>query len=244
MKHKKFNKMASEWDKFSNGSYLDFCSEWIKQIKRVVKPNGNIFIFGSYHNIFKIGYLLETCGCKLINSITWYKRNAFPNITQRMFCESTEYIIWAANNPPGKAKNWTFNYDTAKTLNDGKQLRNMWDIPMTPIREKKHGKHPSQKPMEVVGRLILCCTNKNDLIIDPFCGSGTVAVTAKLLGRRFVCVDNNRDYIELAGKRVKHVTDSSDEALFGKIAGKRDVKKRRGAKRQLVIAGSDTGLLF
>ncbi len=201
---KKFLKINENWDNFSDKEYFDFCYEWISEITRVVKLNGNIMIFGSYHNIYKIGFILELLGLKIVNSLIWYKRNAFPNITQRMFCESTEQIIWAVNNSKAKAKNWTFNYKVMKELTPNKkQMRNMWDIPMTSIKEKTYGKHPSQKPLEVLGRLILGCTNADELIIDPFCGSGTTAVSAKINGRHYYIIDRNKEYIELTKKRLK-----------------------------------------
>ena len=161
----------------------------------MVKDNGNILIFGTYHNIYKIGFLLEKLDLKINNSIIWYKRNAFPNITQRLFCESTEQIVWAVNNSRKKAKNCVFNYKQLKEMTiNKKQMRNMWDIPMTKLSEKKHGKHPSQKPEEVIKRLILGCTNKNELIIDPFSGSGTIPYVAKLHDRKFIGIENNETY--------------------------------------------------
>ena len=115
---KKFTKMNEDWDKFSNGDYLEFTSKWLDSVCRLVRPNGNIMIFGTYHNIYKIGYTLEKLDRKIVNSIVWYKRNAFPNITQRMLCESTEHVIWAVNNNQKDAKNWTFNYDILKKMNN------------------------------------------------------------------------------------------------------------------------------
>ncbi len=200
--NKSFNKINEKWDKFSNTSYFDFTYEWLNEIRRVLKPNANIIIFGSYHNIFKIGFLLELLDIRVVNSIVWYKRNAFPNITQRMFCESTEYIIWAVNNSQKNAKNWTFNYDIAKEFNKGIQMRNMWDIPMTPRSEKSFGKHPSQKPIEVIERLVMCCTNPGDFVVDPFCGSGTVPLVSKKNNRYYLGIDINPEYIELAQKRI------------------------------------------
>ena len=205
-KEKRFNKIKENWDTFSDNDYYDFTINWINEIKRVVKPNGNILIFGTYHNIYKIGYILDHLDTKIINSIIWYKRNAFPNITQRMLCESTEQIIWACNNNKKKAKNWVFNYETMKKFNPtGKQLRNMWDIPMTPSSEKTCGKHPSQKPINVIQRLIEGCTNKNEIVIDPFCGSGTVPLVCKMNERQYIGIDNNKDYIKIAKKRLKSI---------------------------------------
>lgn len=200
---KKFSKIDAEWDKFDNISYEDFMGIVISEIKRVVKPNGNIAIFGTYHNIYKIGYLIDKLDLKIQNSIIWYKRNAFPNLTQRMFCESTEQIIWAINNSHKNAKNWTFNYNVMKEINDGKQMRNMWDIPNTPTNQKKFGKHPSQKNELIIDRLVLSLSNENDIILDPFMGSGTTAASAKKNNRRYSGCDNNKDYIEICKNRLQ-----------------------------------------
>lgn len=199
---KSFKKIDEKWDSFSDDDYELFTIEWIKEIKRVVKPNGNIAIFGSYHNIFKIGYILERLDLKIINSIVWFKRNAFPNITGRMFCESTEYIIWATNNNKKKATKWVFNYETMKEMNGGIQMRNLFDIPSTPKREKSFGKHPTQKPIEVINRLVLALSNEGDTIIDPFLGSGTTAIVAKDKKRNFIGIEREEEYIDLANKRL------------------------------------------
>jgi len=211
---KKFNKIGEKWDSFSNGDYEEFLKLWLNEIFRIVKPNGNIIIFGSYHNIYKIGAILQKEDKRLINSIVWYKRNAFPNITQRMFCESTEHIIWAVNNSQKKAKNWKFDYNYLKKINGGKQMRNMWDIPMTPVSERKHGKHPSQKPIEVLERLILGCTETNDIVIDPFLGSGTTALVALKHSRKFIGIDNSKEYIELAKKRINEIKNTKKISDF------------------------------
>ncbi len=229
--NKKFNKIEEDWDKFTDGDYDKFTQLWLDEIFRIVKPNGNIVIFGSYHNIYKIGAYLQKSNKKIINSIVWYKRNAFPNITQRMLCESTEHLIWAVNETQKNAKNWTFNYEILKDYNKVKkcknckktinidfkfcpfcghslfetiklQLRNVWDINSTPLKEKKNGKHPSQKPIEILERLIVGLTRKGDKIIDPFMGSGTTPVVAKNMGRDFVAIDNNSEYCNLALKRL------------------------------------------
>lgn len=227
---KKFSKINEDWDKFSQNDYELFTVSWLKEIFRIVKPNGNLIIFGSYHNIYKIGYLLQKFNRKIVNSIVWYKRNAFPNITQRMFCESTEHIIWAVNSEVDKAKNWVFNYNALKELNvkickkcdtelnfefkfcpycSGsdfsiikKQMRNMWDIISTPKAEKKFGRHPSQKPATLLNRLIIGCTNPNDNIIDPFAGSGSTLVVAKMLGRKFIGIEQVDSFCKIALQRI------------------------------------------
>ena len=203
---KKFNKISEGWDSFSDDEYMIFSKFWIEQIMRIVKPNGNILIFGTYHNIYKLGSLLTNLERKINNSIIWYKRNAFPNITRRMFCESTEQIIWAVNNTQKKAKNWIFNYEQMKELTlNKKQMRNMWDTPMTSITEKKFGKHTYQKPIEVIERLVLGCTNENQSIIDPFSGSGTVSLVAKKHKRKYLGIEKNKEYFKNSKKRLKDV---------------------------------------
>lgn len=199
---KKFTKIEEKWDKFSDDDYDQFTLEWIREVCRVVKPNGNILVFGSFHNIYTIGHILKDMRKKIVGSITWYKRNAFPNITRRMLCESTEYIVWAVNNDVKDAKNWTFNYDVLKEMNGGIQMRNVWDVPMTPASEKKHGKHPAQKPMEVCRRLVLGMTNSGDLILDPFAGSGSIPLAAKSYGRRYVAIEREARYSSIAKKRL------------------------------------------
>jgi len=192
---KKFSKISEDWDSYSDEDYLSFTNTWLEEIKRIVKPNGNILIFGTYHSIYKLGFLIENLDLKINNSIIWYKRNAFPNITQRMFCESTEQIIWAVNNSKKKATKWVFNYHLLKDMTENKkQMRNMWDIPMTKTSEKTFGKHPSQKPLAVVNRLILGCTNEDQSVIDPFSGSGTIPIVSKLNGRKFLGIEKDETY--------------------------------------------------
>lgn len=203
---KNFQKIDEEWDKFEDTDYVQFTREWLNEIKRIVKPNGNILVFGSYHNIYQVGVTLEKLDLKINNSIIWYKRNAFPNITGRMLCESTEQIVWAVNGTKKKATKWVFNYEELKQFTtNGKQMRNMWDIPMTPGSEKKHGKHPSQKPLALSERLIVGFTNPGELVIDPFLGSGSFLVAAKSLGRDYLGVEQNEEYAKLALARLADI---------------------------------------
>lgn len=194
--------MSEDWDQYSRDEYLEFSRTWLKQVSRLVRPAGNIFIFGTYHNIYDIGFILEELGLRIVNSIVWFKPNAQPNITCRMLTESTEYIIWACNASGKKAKNWIFNYDIAKRLNDGKQMRNMWNIPYTSKKEKEFGKHPTQKPASLLARMIMIATRPGDIIMDCFAGTGTTGVVAKQLKRKWVMVENRPEYIEIARKRL------------------------------------------
>jgi len=200
--------MQEQWDIFSKDDYFQFSVNWIREVLRVLKTNGNLFIFGSFHCIFTIGFIIQNIfDRRIISQLVWYKPNAQPNITCRMFTESTEFIIWAVNNESSKAKNWTFNYDTMKAMNSGKQMRNMWEIPLTPRKEKKHGKHPSQKPLTVVNRVILAGTNEGDLILDPFSGSGTTAVVADQHNRKWTMIEKDNAYNQIAQMRIDEVSN-------------------------------------
>jgi site-specific DNA-methyltransferase (adenine-specific) len=200
--------MQEQWDIFAGDDYFQFTVDWIREVLRVLKTNGNLFVFGSFHCIFTIGFILQSLfNRRIISQIVWYKPNAQPNITCRMFTESTEFIIWAVNNESKKAKNWTFNYEVMKAMNSDKQMRNMWEIPLTKRSEKKYGKHPSQKPLAVVNRLILAGTNEDDLILDPFSGTGTTAVVAKQNNRRWIMIEKEEAYNEIAHKRLDELSN-------------------------------------
>lgn len=197
--------MQSDWDRFLDSEYADFTMKWLKEVSRVIKKNGNLFIFGSYHNIYLIGTIAKSLDLRFINSIIWAKPNAQPNITCRMFTESTEQIIWLCNNSEKKAKGWTFNYAVTKELNDGKQMRNFWVIPTAPLSEKKHGKHPSQKPLALMERIIHAATNKSDLVLDCFSGSGSTLVACKKLGRNFIGIEKDMDYCAITKERLAQI---------------------------------------
>lgn len=205
-KFSNYTTIEEKWDSFKDTNYYQFSFDWIREIIRIVKPNGNIFIFGSYHGIFTIGFLLQTIFDRcIISQIVWYKVDAQPNITCRMFTESTEFIIWAVNNENKKASNWTFNYDIIKQINNNKQMRNVWEIPVTKSIEKNHGKHPSQKPASVINRIILAGTNKGDIVIDPFSGSGTTGVICQQQGRNWIMIEKEREYNLIAEKRIQEL---------------------------------------
>ena len=205
--------MQSDWDRFLQSDYASFTHDWLKEVCRVIKKNGNIFIFGSYHNIYLIGAIAQRLKLRIINSIIWAKPNAQPNITCRMFTESTEQIIWLCNNDENKASGWTFNYALAKQLNDGKQMRNFWVIPTVPASEKKWGKHPSQKPLMLMERLVLSCTRPDDIVLDCFCGSGSTLVACKKSGRRFIGIEKDKDYCTIARKRLAEIDSIPTEKL-------------------------------
>lgn len=191
-----------EWDKISGLSDKhQFNREWIRLCKPLLTSNGTIWISGTLHNIYSIGMALEEEGFKIINNITWQKTNPPPNLACRCFTHSTETILWAQRNDT-KSKH-LFNYALMKERNGGKQMKDVWTGPLTPQREKKFGKHPTQKPLYLLKRIIEASTNINDLVLDPFCGSSTTGVAAKMLGRRYIGIDNSEDYLTLSMRRLQ-----------------------------------------
>jgi site-specific DNA-methyltransferase (adenine-specific) len=202
--------MQEAWDEFGEDEYFRFTLNWLREVCRVVKPNGSILVFGTFHNIYLLGFLLgHVLERRLLNSIVWFKPNAQPNITARTLTESTEQIVWAVNETPRRAKGWTFNYWDAKEMNGGRQMRNLWDFPVTPRSERVNGAHPSQKPLALVERAVLIASKPGELLLDPFGGTGTLAVAAARHGRRWVLVESVPEYAQLARRRVRTDAHSS-----------------------------------
>lgn len=192
-----------QWDKaYSFDEKHRFNRKWIKACKRVLKPNGTIWISGTLHNIYSIGTALEQEGFKIINNITWQKTNPPPNLACKCFTHSTETILWARKDEK-KTKHF-FNYSLMKEINGGKQMKDVWPGPLTPKREKLEGKHPTQKPIYLLERIILASTNEGDIVLDPFCGSSTTGVVAKKLKRSYIGIDNSEEYIELSKRRLEN----------------------------------------
>jgi site-specific DNA-methyltransferase (adenine-specific) len=197
------------WDRFGKDDFFEFNVNWLQEVCRVVKPNGNIIIFGTFHNIYQLGFILQNVvNRRVLNSIVWYKPNAQPNITARMLTESTEQLIWAVNETPERAKGWTFNYWEAKEMAGGKQMRNLWEIPYTPASERKFGKHPSQKPLAIYERIVQVATKPDELLLDPFGGAGTLALAAQKHGRRWTLIESVPEYAEIARQRLDSLSVS------------------------------------
>ncbi len=213
-----------DWD-LSNGlkKNFEFHLEWIKAVRRILKPNGTIWISGTYHSIYQCGFALQLAGYHILNDIAWFKPNASPNLSCRFFTASHETLIWARKEK--KAKH-TFNYKTMvdwennytkeircrhcgkkdryEVLHEkGKQMRSVWAINTPQKIEKKFGKHPTQKPEELLRRVVLASTNKGDLILDPFTGSSTTGLIAYLYGRKFIGIDTEKEYLDLSIKRFE-----------------------------------------
>lgn len=200
------------WDK-SQGVELDFefHKTWMAACKRVLKPGGSLWVSGTYHNIYACGFALQTLDFHLLNDICWYKPNASPNLSCRVFTASHETLLWARKSHKGKH---TFNYEAMKLgkfpkddlKKDGKQMRSVWMIPTTPTSEKRNGKHPTQKPLALLDRIITASSNPGDLVVDPFMGSGTTGVAAVRHGRRFIGIEQNSEFLDLAIARLKETT--------------------------------------
>lgn len=191
------------WDeKIDIKSKHEFNRKWIKLCKNVLKDDGTIWISGTMHNIYSIGMALEEEGFKIINNITWKKLNPPPNISCRAFTHSTETIIWAKKDLK-KAKH-KFNYSVMKELSGGKQMKDVWETSLVKPSEKKQGKHPTQKPIEILEKIILASTDENDLILDPFNGSGTTGIAANRLKRRYIGIEKEIEYLNLTIRRKEN----------------------------------------
>jgi len=200
-----------DWDK-SNGLKKDFefYLSWIKAVKHVLRPCGTIWISGTYHSIYQCGFALQVAKFQILNDVAWFKPNASPNLSCRYFTASHETLIWARKDK--KAKH-IFNYDSMKNGNwpedqlkkPGLQMRSVWAIGTPKTIEKKFGKHPTQKPEDLLKRIVLASTNKGDLILDPFTGSSTTGIAAYLLGRHFIGIDTNSMFLDLSIKRFEEL---------------------------------------
>ena len=195
-----------EWDKtLSIKEKHKFNKKWIKECYRILKDNGTIWISGTLHNIYSIGMALEEEGFKIINNIIWQKTNPPPNLACKTFTHSTETILWARKDL--KNVKYTFNYTLMKEINNNKQMKDVWTTSLTKPSEKKCGKHPTQKPLEILDRIILASTKEGDLILDPFCGSSTTGISAVGLNRSYIGIDNEKKYIELSIRRYKKMKE-------------------------------------
>ncbi len=196
-----------DWDK-SNGLKEDFefHLKWIQAVRRVLKPSGTLWVSGTYHSIYQCGFALQVAGFHVLNDIAWFKPNASPNLSCRFFTASHETLIWARKDK--KAKH-IFNYDQMKNgtwpedalKKPGLQMRSVWSMGTPKPAEKVHGKHPTQKPIDLLKRVVLSSTNKGDVILDPFTGSSTTGIAAAMGGRKFIGIDMERKFLDLSIKR-------------------------------------------
>ena len=210
----RFSGVQEDWDQFKDlHDYDSFCQSWLTECKRILKPKGSIWVIGSFQNIYRLGYLMQELGFWILNDIIWTKPNAPPNFTGTRFQNRHETLLWCSLK---KGAPYTFNYQTLKALNGGKQASSVWDIGICigPERLKGgdgHKLHSTQKPEKLLYKIILASTKPNDLILDPFMGSGTTGAVAKLLGRHFIGIEREEKYIFPACQRIKKIIPKLDD---------------------------------
>src|ERR1051325_6084329 len=205
------------WDQFASfAAYDEFTKAWLGACRRVLKPAGTIWVIGSYHNIFRVGTVLQDLGFWILNDVVWRKSNPMPNFRGRRFTNAHETLIWASRDPA--AKGYTFNYETLKAGNEDIQVRSDWTLPLCTGDERLKGRdgkklHPTQKPEALLARVILSSSRVDDLVLDPFCGTGTTGAVAKKLGRHFVGCERDPSYAKAAEKRMAAVAPLAAPAL-------------------------------
>ena len=207
--------VRDKWDQFKNFKrYDDFTFAWLNECKRVLKKNGAIWVIGSYHNIFRVGTIIQNLGFWILNDVIWNKKNPMPNFRGTRFTNAHETLIWASKSEKSK---YTFNYQSLKCLNDDLQMRSNWNLPICNGAErlKRNGKkvHSTQKPESLLHRILLATTKKKDLVLDPFLGSGTTAAVAKKLGRNYFGIEKDKGYLKAAKQRVNNTELIEDDYL-------------------------------
>ena len=194
-----------DWDKGKSlQEMMDFNMEWLSLCRDKLKDNGTIWISGTYHNIFSVANCLTELGYKILNVVTWAKTNPPPNISCRYFTYSTEFIIWARKT---EKKPHYFNYDLMKQINGNKQMTDVWHLPAIAPWEKSCGKHPTQKPLALLSRIIMASTKQGEWVLDPFCGSSTTGIAANLLGRRYLGIEQEGDFVAMSQKRREELNN-------------------------------------
>jgi modification methylase len=206
-----------DWDKFASfADYDRFTRDWLQAVRRVMKPKATIFVIGSYHNIFRVGTILQDLGFWILNDVVWHKANPMPNFRGRRFTNAHETMIWAAKS--ASAKNYTFNYEALKAGNDDCQVRSDWFMPICSGAERlkdEDGRklHPTQKPEALLNRVLLAASEPGDVVLDPFFGSGTTGAAAKRLGRSFIGLERDLHYAKAARARIARVEPLPPESV-------------------------------
>ncbi len=197
-----------EWDKFESYEEYDaFTEKWLKECQRILKPTGTMWVIGMYHNIFRVGTIMQNLGIWFLNDVIWIKTDPLPNFNGRRFTNAHETLIWAVKNK--NSKNYTFNYEFMKKMNGGRQMKDTdWVFGLCKGKERLKDEngikaHPTQKPLKLVQQVLLASSNKGDIVFDPFMGTGTTAVVAEALGRKWFGIERDKKYVKLAEKRIK-----------------------------------------
>jgi modification methylase len=211
-----------DWDKFETFAHYDhFTRAWLKEARRILKPNGTLWVIGSYHNIYRVGAALQDEGYWILNDIVWRKSNPMPNFRGTRFTNAHETLIWASRSEDSR---YTFNYRAMKALNDELQMRSDWLLPICSGGERvKNGgakAHPTQKPESLLYRVLLACTNPGDIVLDPFFGTGTTGAVARRLGRRWIGIEREQRYVRVARERIASTLEL-DESAMRTMASKR-----------------------
>ena len=222
--HSIVDAVDDDWDKFSDfATYDKFTYDWLKEAKRLLKPDGALWVIGSYHNIFRVGAILQNLGFWILNDIIWCKTNPMPNFKGRRFTNAHETMIWAATSADARP---CFNYEAMKNMNDEKQMRSDWILPICSGKERRKTEdgakvHPTQKPEALLYRVLMSSTKPGDVILDPFFGSGTTGAVAKKLGRHYIGCERDLHYIKYATKRLAEIQTQA-EAEFLLTPAKRE----------------------
>ena len=238
----KVDAVDDEWDKFESMSTYDtFSKAWLTECNRVLKPNGALWVIGSYHNIFRVGTTLQDLGFWILNDVIWRKTNPMPNFRGRRFTNAHETLVWASKSQQSK---YTFHYDAMKVFNDDVQMRSDWTLPLCTGGERLKNDdgaklHPTQKPEALLHRIILATTNAGDVILDPFFGTGTTGAAARQLGRHFIGIEREPKYAMAALERIENVVPLSQEALKTTVGKRAEPRIPFGTliERGLVKAG-------
>jgi modification methylase len=224
--HSRVDGVDEDWDQFDSfAAYDRFTRDWLSAARRVLKPDGGLWVIGSYHNIFRVGALLQDLGFWIQNDVIWLKTNPMPNFRGRRFTNAHETLIWCTR---GKDSKPTFNYEAMKSLNEDLQMRSDWLLPVCggPERLKDmdgHKAHPTQKPEALLHRVLLATTKPGDTVLDPFFGTGTTGAVAKRLGRHFIGIERDPNYVGIARHRINAVETAPDDTLI--LQQKRDEKR-------------------
>ena len=219
----KVNGVIEGWDRFKSfKEYDQFTKEWMAEAQRILKSEGTIWVIGSYHNIFRVGNIMQNLGYWILNDIIWHKSNPMPNFKGTRFTNAHETIIWASKNHDSK---YNFNYQAMKSLNEGTQMRSDWHLPICSGNERLKDTdgnkiHSTQKPEALLYRVLLSSSKKDDIVLDPFFGTGTTGAVAKKLGRNFIGIEREVSYINAAKKRISEIISTGDEFLSTTVSKK------------------------
>jgi modification methylase len=234
----KVDAVDEDWDQFASFEAYDaFTNDWLTACRRVLKPEGTLWVIGSYHNIFRVGAIVQDLGFWILNDVVWRKSNPMPNFKGARFTNAHETLIWAAR--ARGAKRYTFNYDAMKMANDELQMRSDWTLALCTGEERIKGAdgqkaHPTQKPEALLHRVLLASSKPGDLVVDPFFGAGTTGAVAKRLGRRFIGIERDQRYVAVARERIAKVTPAAPEDI--EVTGSKRAEPRV-AFGQIVEAG-------